>query len=235
LLDRILVRLEDGKTVTRSQPLMKLLRAGWRSMPDAIRRPLKPLRNKVSNDNFQPNRKGHRFFEIIANDRTGGIRINLAGREADGIVQPGEEYQSLCRQLIADLRDVKNAETGEPLAEEIFLVRDHYSGPNLDKLPDILMTWNRTKPINAATSEKIGYVDKTGLCLTRTGDHRPLGRFFAVAPDWRHQRLNQAVKVQDFAPTIAEIFSVDMGKTNGRPIVALTSNVADRISDLAAS
>lgn len=231
LLDRILVRLDEGRMVTRSQPLMKLLRAGWRSMPDAIRRPLKPLRNKVSNDNFQPNRKGRRFFEIIANDRTGGIRINLAGREAHGIVQPGEEYEALCRQLVADLSEVKNAESGEPLAEEIFQVRDHFSGPNLDKLPDILMTWNRSHPINAATSEKIGIVDKTGLCLTRSGDHRPLGCFFAVAPDWPHQRLNQPVKVQDFAPTIAELFSVSMGKIQGKPIAAMRAHV----SNLAAS
>jgi predicted AlkP superfamily phosphohydrolase/phosphomutase len=148
-----------------------------------------------------------------------------------GIVQPGEEYEALCRQLVADLSEVKNAESGEPLAVEIFQVRDHYSGPNLDKLPDILMSWNRSHPINAATSEKIGIVDKTGLCLTRSGDHRPFGRFFAVAPDWPVQRLNQPVKVQDFAPTIAELFSISMGNIQGKPIAAMRAHV----SKLAAS
>ena len=226
MLDRILVRLDSVPIVTQSDPVTKLLRAGWRSMPDAIRRPLKDLRNRVSHDGFQPNRRGRRFFEVLANDRTGGIRINLAGREAHGIVQPGEEYEAVCRQLVADLGDVVNAETGEPLAEEIFQVRDHYSGAALDKLPDLLMTWNRSNPINAARSDKIGTVDKTGLHLTRSGDHRPVGRFFALAPEWPPQRLNQMVKVQDFAVTITELFSVNMGETDGRPIAILLPEIS---------
>lgn len=221
LLDRILVRLEDGEEITRSDPVTQFMRAGWRAMPDFVRRPLKPLRNKVSNDNFQPNRKGRRFFEVIANDRTGGVRINLKGRDANGIVEPGEEYDTLCRELMADLREVKNAVSGEPLAEEVILVRDHYEGPNLDALPDILMTWNRSHSIDVATSPKIGTVDKTGLCITRSGDHRPVGRFYAVSPDLPFQRLNDKVKVQDFAPTIAAMFGVGMDSVNGSPIEAL--------------
>jgi hypothetical protein len=231
LLDRILARLDNSAVSTQSNPLMSLVRAGWRAMPDAVRRPLKPLRHKVSHDGFQPNRKGRRFFEILANDRTGGVRINLVGREAHGLVQPGAEYDALCRQLIADLKDVKNAESGEPLAEEVFLVRDHYTGPCLEELPDILMTWNRSHPINAAKSDKIGVVDKTGLFLTRSGDHRPVGRFFAVSPDWAPRRLNQTVKVQDFAPTFAEMLSVGMSHTRGTPIAPLLRRKADAAAD----
>jgi predicted AlkP superfamily phosphohydrolase/phosphomutase len=231
LLDRILARLDNSSVSTQSNPLMSFVRAGWRAMPDAIRRPLKPLRHKVSHDGFQPNRKGRRFFEILANDRTGGVRINLVGREAHGLVQPGAEYDAVCRQLIADLRDVKNAESGEPLAEEVFLVRDHYSGPCLAELPDILMTWNRSHPINAAASDKIGVVDKTGLFLTRSGDHRPVGRFFAVSPDWAPRRLNQTVKVQDFAPTFAQMLSVGVSHTRGTPIAPLLRQKSNAAAD----
>ncbi|MDH3702661.1 MAG: alkaline phosphatase family protein [Alphaproteobacteria bacterium] len=221
LLDRILARLDNAPTHTRSGPVMSVARAAWRAMPDAIRRPLKPLRHRVYNDGFQPNRKGRRFFEVFANDRTGGIRINLAGREKHGIVQAGAEYEAVCAQLIADIGELTNAETGTPLAAEITRVRDHYSGDFLDCLPDILVTWNRAHPINAAHSPKIGTLDKTGLMLPRSGDHLPFGRFFGVAPDWPCQRLNDRVRVQDLAPTIAGLFGLDSHASDGVPIAAL--------------
>ena len=222
LLDRILARFEGVEVATLSGPLMTTVRGVWRHMPDGWRRPLWSLRDKVSNRGFQPGRRSRRYFEVFANDRTGGIRINLAGRESSGVVQPGQEYDSVCTQLVADIGDVKNAETGEPLAKEIILTRDHYRGENLDYLPDILVTWNRSAPINAAQSPKIGTVDTTGLITDiRSGDHRPVGRFFAAAADWPHHRLNENVNVEDFASTIAHLLSVRMADTDGHTIAAL--------------
>ena len=223
LLDRILVRF-DGKPVsTMSGPVMSTIRSIWRHMPDWVRRPLSPMRYKVSNDGFQPGRKTRRYFEVFANDRTGGIRINLKGREAHGMVQPGDEYDRICAQLVADIAEVINDETGEPLAKEILITREHYQGENLDYLPDILVTWNRSAPINAVRSAKIGLVDATGLITdVRSGDHRPGGRFFALADDWPHQRLQKNVKVEDFAPTIAQLLSVELEDTDGNPILAVS-------------
>ena len=222
LLDRILARLEGAEVSTQSGLVMTTVRTVWHSMPDWVRRPLWPLRAKVSHDGFQPGRMKRRYFEVFANDRTGGIRINLAGRESHGVVQPGVEYDSICAQLVTDLGEVENAETGEPLAKEIILTHEHYSGENLDYLPDILVTWNRSAPINAAQSPKIGTVDATGLITNvRSGDHRPVGRFFAVAADWPHCRLNENVKAEDFASTIARLLSVRIEDTDGHPISAL--------------
>ena len=123
---------------------------------------------------------------------------------------------------MADLGEEENAETGEPLAKDILITHKQYAGENLDCLPDILVTWNRSAPINAARSPKIGTVDTTGLITDiRSGDHRPVGRFFALAADWPHHRLNENVKVEDFATTIAQLLSVENPDTDGRPISAL--------------
>lgn len=231
LLDRILARLEGAKVTTRSGPAMTVVRSVWRSMPDEVRRPLWSLRDRVSHRGFQPGRKTRRYFEVFANDRTGGIRINLAGRESHGIVQPGAEYESVCRQLVADLGEVTNAETGEPLAREIIVTREHYKGESIDHLPDILVTWNRSAPINAAYSPKIGTVDTKGLITdVRSGDHRPVGRFFAMADDWPKRRLNENVNVEDFAPTIARLFSAEIEDTDGHPIRSLLDAADQPIS-----
>ena len=130
-----------------------------------------------------------------------------------------------------NLGAVKNAETGEPLAKEIILAREHYTGENLDYLPDILVTWNRSAPINAAQSPKIGTVGTTGLLTgARTGDHRPVGRFFAIAADWPHHRLNENVKVEDFASTMAHLLSVKIEDTDGHPISALLNVLRGSVS-----
>ena len=221
LLDRILAQLDERPAETQSGPLMGTARAVWRNLPDAIRRPLKPLRNRVSHDGFQPNRRNRRFFEVFANDRTAGIRLNVAGREAHGIVQPGAEFDAVCTQLMTDLSDVVNAETGEPIASEILMTRDYHKGPYLDYLPDILVTWNRSNPINAARSSKIGTVDKTGLVLTRSGDHRPQGRFFGLADDWPTTQLNAPVHVEAFAPTFAALLGVPLSDEHRDAIAAL--------------
>lgn len=218
LLDRALVRIENINVSTQSGPVMSVARAVWRRMPEFVRRALWSWRNSVSNDGFQPNRGGRRFFEVIANDRTGGVRINLVGREKNGIVQPGAEYEELCAELIAELKLLRNAETREPAIDEIIRVRDHYDGSKFDSLPDILLNWNRSHPINAIESPKIGTVDSTGLTAIRTGDHRPVGRFFALSPRLKPLRLNRKVASEDFAPTIAKSLAVPIGDTDGHPI-----------------
>jgi predicted AlkP superfamily phosphohydrolase/phosphomutase len=220
LLDRILSRLESSEPRTLEGPLLSPVRKCWRQMPDFIRRSLYPLRNKISNDGFQPNRETRRFFEVFANDRTGGIRLNLIGREAKGTVHP-EDFDAVCAELIEDLREVVNAETGEPIAEEILRVRDLYDGQFIDYLPDILITWKRSKPINAAKSPKIGVIDKTGLFFVRTGDHLPIGHFYALAKDIPPGIMNTSVRAEDFAPTIARIFNVQDIHTDGKAIARL--------------
>ncbi len=223
LLDRILASLDNQTVTTQSGPVLSQVRAAWRRMPDAIRRPLKPLRDTLSHDSFQPNRAGRRFFEVYANFRTSGIRINLAGREARGIVQPGEEYEAVCDELVAALSELENADTGELLVREVLRTSEHHHGEYIDHLPDLLVTWNRSQPIRAARSSKIGTIDNAGLFCRRTGDHRTVGRFFGISPSWPHRRLNAMVKAEDFAPTVAKLLAVQLERTDGKAISALTA------------
>jgi predicted AlkP superfamily phosphohydrolase/phosphomutase len=207
---------------------MDVARRIWRHVPESLRKPFMPARNALSHDSFQPDREGRRYFEVFANDRTAGIRVNLAGREARGMVQPGVEYEAVCDQLLVDLHALRNAETGEPLIREVLRTRDHYRGPYLDLLPDLLVTWNRSSPINAAASAKIGVVDSRGIAMRRTGDHRIIGRFFATGPGWSRRRLDRKVRVEDFAPTIAALLDVPLEKTDGRVIDALMPETVRR-------
>jgi len=50
----------------------------------------------------------------------GQIRINLAGREPQGIVQPGADYEQVRDQIMACLITFRDAETGEAVVESMY-------------------------------------------------------------------------------------------------------------------
>src|SRR5690606_29405849 len=66
------------------------------------------------------------------------IFVNLKGRQPQGIVEPGAEYEERIERLIADLRQVRDPATGEPYFGEIYRPHDLYTGPFLEQAPDLL-------------------------------------------------------------------------------------------------
>ena len=72
----------------------------------------------------------------------GGFFINLKGREQNGIVNPGEEYQSLKRELIEKLTGLKDSGTGETAINRIYELSETGSGPYGKNGPDLLFGFN---------------------------------------------------------------------------------------------
>ncbi|MEM7172268.1 MAG: alkaline phosphatase family protein [Pseudomonadota bacterium] len=228
LLDRILTRLESGGKDSGGYNTRKVLRSAWKTVWQKSPRPVKTLLNPIRsrarkayyNDGFQPNREQRRCFEVYNNDRSAGLRINLAGRERDGIVQPGAEYDQLCNQLIEDLKQVINDETGEPLVAEVTRIHKEFNGPALDNLPDLTVTWNRLKPIRKVSSDKVGQVEHDHGNI-RSGDHLPYGMFLCAGPQVRQGRLNDRVKVADISTTVAATMEVSNDQLEGEVIKAI--------------
>jgi predicted AlkP superfamily phosphohydrolase/phosphomutase len=46
---------------------------------------------------------------------TDGIRINLKGKESQGIVEPGQEFETLREELKERLLEIKDSETGKDI------------------------------------------------------------------------------------------------------------------------
>lgn len=66
------------------------------------------------------------------------IYLNLRGREPDGIIdRDSAEYEQTIYQIISDLRELTDPETGEPVVGDIYLGRELYEGPFADDGPDI--------------------------------------------------------------------------------------------------
>ncbi|MFC6726964.1 phosphodiesterase, partial [Halobium palmae] len=65
-----------------------------------------------------------------------GIRINLAGREPNGVVSE-DEYEPLREALVEELRDL-TAPDGTPVFSEVGPREEYFEGPYLDDAVDVL-------------------------------------------------------------------------------------------------
>jgi predicted AlkP superfamily phosphohydrolase/phosphomutase len=239
LLDRILASLENGPGHNAFNNAVKATArkvwcATWHAAPTPIKEILDPIRKKAKtssfyNLGFQPYRNKRKFFEVLVNERNSGVRINLAGREREGIVQPGREYDELCDYLQEELAQVVKKDSGEPAFLRIIKVHDQFRGEVQDRLPDLVVTWNRKTRITTVTSPKIGSISHN-LQMARTGDHHPVGMFVATGAGVEQGHLNQKVDIIDFAPTIAGLVGSNPDAFKGEVINALTSVTSESMS-----
>jgi predicted AlkP superfamily phosphohydrolase/phosphomutase len=213
MLDEMLARIERPRAVQRDRTLSVAKRA-WMMIPAPLRRRLRPVRTRARVELGAAPRATRRFFAIPNNDACGAVRINLIGREPSGRVRP-DEFDAVCAALAGDLRAFVNVDTGAPLVRDVKMVRDLYSGENFQHLPDMLVFWNHDTPIERIRSEKTGTIEDRYL-KGRTGDHTPLGMFFATGPGVVPGRLDETVSVMDFGPTIAERAGVVLPDIDGR-------------------
>ena len=222
-----------AESSVRHRRLDDFLTWGWQRMPRPLKTLVQPLRRSLVDwvEDSRPqlpaiDKAASLCFPLKNNAVHGGIRINLAGREPAGKVQPGAEFDALCNRIAADLSEIRNLDTGEPVVDRVFRTDSVYSGESMRYLPDILIEWRQSSPVFAIGSEKIGRMEGKDP-YTRTGDHRKGGLFVALGPGIAPGRLDRTVSVCDIGPTIAAMLGVDLGDVEGR-VIAQISEAARR-------
>lgn len=71
-----------------------------------------------------------------------GMFLNIEGREAEGIVKPGEEARALKAELQERLGGLVDEEAGEVGINELFDTAEIYDGPYTGNAPDLLIGYN---------------------------------------------------------------------------------------------
>jgi predicted AlkP superfamily phosphohydrolase/phosphomutase len=229
LLHEIL-RLLDGAEVGGTR-LMRAAKRTWSLAPGPVRRLVLPgalalLRRRLARNPLPPvrddatpeERAAQRFFLSPNNFVFGGVRINVVGREPQGKVRPGAEYDAVCAQLTEDLLALVNLETGGPVVREVARTDEHYEREPDDALPDLLIDWAHDAPVNTAWSPKTGVVHGP-YTHWRTGDHRPDGLLLATGPGIPSGAVMPTVDMVDFGASLSARLGVDLGDdVDGRPV-----------------
>ena len=223
------------------------LRAAWRRLPRSMRDSIAPFKDRLvqrhtvsTPPSLGVDAPRSRCFPHNNGLAVGGIRLNLGGREPNGLVEPGSIARAFEDELIRDLLDVVDERTRRPLIRRVLRTRDHYDGEHLQLLPDLLVEWDDVTPVGSSVvgrsvdatvsgvSPRIGRVTGTNH-FGRTGEHRPEGLFIAAGPGIRPTRLERPVSILDFAPTFATIFGVALPESDGTAIPELVDGWRARV------
>lgn len=112
----------------------------------------------------------------------GAIRVNLAGRESAGIVEPGPEYDRLCAQLVERLGKLESLGRDEPIVASVHLVDRLVpnSATFRDYLPDIVVEWDESRigdsvGVRVADAGELRWGRGRRIPSGRSGNHRPRG------------------------------------------------------------
>jgi predicted AlkP superfamily phosphohydrolase/phosphomutase len=101
-----------------------------------------------------------------------GVRLNVAGREPQGIVRAGDEYEYLQNKLTAAFRAWRDRDTGSPVLRDVHRRQDIYEGQFLEDAPDIVLGMNLGYRVSSASA--VGGVCPDSISINRSrwnGDH----------------------------------------------------------------
>lgn len=165
-----------------------------------------------------------RAFSLVA-DLQGYVRVNLRGREAAGIVEPGPELNDLCSRIQEGLSSFVDVDTGIPIVERALRSRDLYpSGERVDHLPDVIVKWSA---IPAAHHRGIAAPDFGSIPWPtpgrnpsgRSGNHRPEGFVLATGRMFPARRGFLRAHVMDLAPTVFDLFGFPVPEWMGGSVL----------------
>lgn len=130
-----------------------------------------------------------------------GIYCNLKGRERDGIVNPGEEYEELRQIIITQLSDLIDPATGNKIFKKVCKREAVYNGPYVSFAPDIVLDFGDSpyEPLDHLMGEEvIENVKSDGF----SGMHRPDGILIAYGKNIKKGSEIHGAEICDLAPTI---------------------------------
>lgn len=148
----------------------------------------------------------------------GYIRINLAGREPQGIVA-AEEYEQLCDTLTGELKQLTDSRSGIPMVKQIIRTRTNPLDPD-PKLPDadLVIIWQEDTPTDVVDSPTVGHIGP--LPYLRTGSHRSDGFIIAQGQQFAPGSEFTPGHSLDLAPTFLELMNCPIpGYFQGKSIL----------------
>jgi predicted AlkP superfamily phosphohydrolase/phosphomutase len=144
----------------------------------------------------------------LLSDTNGWIRINLKGREAQGIVE-SNEYESVLEEISLALQTFVDEDTREPIVKKVIRPSQFFSGNKLHRLPDLIVQWfdSPSSMHKAIISPQFGRIEWPTPGKNpegRSGNHSPEGFMIACGPEISAGSISN-IHILDLAPTILHL------------------------------
>ncbi|MBN2623301.1 MAG: alkaline phosphatase family protein [Acidimicrobiales bacterium] len=154
-------------------------------------------------------------------ENQGYVRLNLQGRERDGVVHP-DDADALLDEIADGLRSFVDID-GSPAVESVDRVADMFgTGERAHQLPDLIVRWT-SRPatrIEGVRSERFGTVLRHGVGSGRSGNHTEGDAWALVVPGRsRPVRPPRTPRLEDVAATAAALSGLDTSDMAGEPLL----------------
>ncbi|MDP6675703.1 MAG: alkaline phosphatase family protein, partial [Gammaproteobacteria bacterium] len=137
------------------------------------------------------------------------LYINTRGRERDGLVAP-QEREAMAREIAAKLGTWKDPESGDLVVTQPLVREDAYSGPHLDKAPDVIVGYARGYRASWATGTgKVPALLLEDNDREWSGDHCMDSRTVPGVLLSNQRLMKKNASLQDMSGTILRYFEIE--------------------------
>lgn len=165
---------------------------------------------------FQPLWPRMKAF-ALPNYYHGMVRLNVRGRDGQGVVEP-DDYDRECRALADALLELTDARSGRPMVKEVTHTRRHaledapLAGP-----ADLIVHWEAGPPVDTVQSPDIGRIGP--VPYFRSGGHAPTGLCLICGPGIEPgSRLPDDAQVPDLTASVLKLMGRNIpAHIEGRP------------------
>jgi predicted AlkP superfamily phosphohydrolase/phosphomutase len=158
-------------------------------------------------------------------ENQGYIRLNLQGRERDGVVPP-EQADDLMDEIATGLGTFVDLDGG-PAVESVDRVADLFgSGDRAHQLPDLVVRWTDRPAtrLGGIRSDRYGTVLRHGVGSGRSGNHTEGDAWALVVPGTsRPVEPARPPRLEDVAATAVALSGADTGDMAGEPLLELST------------
>ena len=131
----------------------------------------------------------------------GSIYVNVKGREPQGIVEPGAEYEAVRDEIERLAYEFRDPRTGRKLIGEVLRREEIYNGPYLDRAPDLILRPKEPSDIFFGLAD-FGHRETVSTVYRYSGMHRDYGMLIMNGPGVRRGGQIDGAAIHDLAPTV---------------------------------
>jgi predicted AlkP superfamily phosphohydrolase/phosphomutase len=183
---------------------------------------------------LQPTMLDYARTRAFSEGTFGNIILNVRGREPQGVVAPGAEYDVLRAEIRAKLEALVDPATGQRCVERTYAREELYAGARLAEAPDVVV-------VLAPGYQMVGdflavhrgggripagtlFGSGEGNRFRISGIHTPEGVLLARGAGWTPGSTLENAHITDLAPTILHQFGIDPpAEMDGRILTELVT------------
>jgi predicted AlkP superfamily phosphohydrolase/phosphomutase len=158
----------------------------------------------------------------LPSDHTGYVRLNLRGREREGIVAPAEA-DALMDELAEGLSSFEDPD-GSPSVAAVERIADVVGARDLerpDSLPDLIVRWSDRPATRLAgvASRRFGDVLREGAASGRSGNHTADAWAVVVPGTSEERRPGRRARIVDLSATVCAVVGAETEGLAGEPLL----------------